>query len=223
MNLFETVTAHSAAMRLPLYAVTVTRVARRADAALLSLHWHGFLRQTPLKIPGVELPPRPVALSITKLDMSGERPDTLERALLEAAWQLGAWDLERLVRPPWWRLGAPATEVSEALRAFGYADEEDAAAGTHRTGDLGGHTMTQVSDRDEMLREAGRRGYVRWLFRPRKCGIWAAVPDDADDTLDSTGGRTLPCPVVPGPARGTGAQRTVYRLGRTSGWVLGRG
>lgn len=220
MNLFETVAAHSAAMRLPLYAVTVTSVARRADAALLSLHWHGFFRQTPLKMPGVDLPPRPVAQSIARLDLSGEHPDTLERALLEAAWQLGAWDLERLVRPPWWRLGAPATEVSEALRAFGYADEEAAAAGT---GDAGEHAMAQVPERGEMLREAGRRGYVRWLFRPRKGGIWSAVADDGDDTLDGTGGRTLPCPVVPGPARGTGPQRTVYRLGRASAWVLGRG
>ena len=219
MNLFETVAAHAAAMRLPLYAVTVTSVVRRADAALLSLHWHGFFRPTPLKMPGVELPPRPVAQSIARLDMSGERPDTLEQALLEAAWQLGAWDLERVVRPAWWRLGAPAAEVSEALRAFGYADEEDAA---NAKGDMREHTMAQVPDREAMLREAGRRGYVRWLFRPRKCGIWSAVPDDADDTLDSTGGRTLPCPVVPSPARATVPQRTVYRLGRANAWVLVR-
>jgi len=220
MNLFETVTAHSAAMRLPLYAVTVTSVARHPDAALLSLHWHGFLRQTPLKMPGVELPRRPVPLSIARLDISGERPDTLEQALLEAAWQLGAWDLERIVRPPWWRLGAPATEVSEALRAFGYADEEDAAAGN---GGAGEHAVAQASDRDQMLREASRRGYVRWLFRPRKGGIWSAIPEDADDTLDSSGGRTLPCPVVPGLASGPGPQRIVYRLGHANGPVLGSG
>lgn len=218
MNLFETIAGHAAAMRLPLYAVTVTRVARRDDAALLSLHWHGFLRRTPLKIPGADLPPRPLAQSMARLDMSGERLDGLENALLEAAWQLGAWDLERVVRPAWWRPGVPVTDVSEALRAFGYVN-----------GDLGGdepeqgdHTMAAAPDREEMLREAGRRGYVRWLFRPRKCGIWFVVHDGSDETLDSTGGRTLPCPVVAGPPRKTKPQRTVYRLGRASGLQLRR-
>ena len=73
-------------------------------------------------------------------------------------------------------------------------------------------------------REAGRRGYVRWLFRPRKYGIWSVVREDADETLDSSGGRTLPCPVLPRAVGGTaGSARTVYRLGHSSRLVLGRG
>ncbi|KIQ35449.1 hypothetical protein RT97_05065 [Variovorax paradoxus] len=211
MNILETIASHSDAMRLPLYAVTVTGVAQRADAALLSLHWHGFFRTTPLKMPGVQLASRPVAPSMARLDLTGERSDALEHALLEAAWQLGAWDLERVQRPAWWRLGVPAIEVTEALRAFGHVDDQ-----AHPNE----HAPEAVPDREDMLREAGRRGYVRWLFRPRKCGIWSMVSDDWDDTLDSSGGRSLPCPVVPLAMIEPMRQRTVYRLGRASKWLL---
>lgn len=219
MNILETVADQSDAMRLPLYAVTVTAVAREQAPALLSLHWHGFFRQTPLRLPGVPLPARPVPQSMAQLDVPAGRLDAfdeLERSLLEAAWQLGAWDVERLERPAWWRLGAPATEVSDGRRAFGYYDD-DAQDGEH--------LMADAPDREELMRLAAHRGYLRWLFRPRKRGIWAAVqePQGGDDTLDDSGGRALPCPVMPQPRQADAAARrtTVYRLGRSHRLVLG--
>lgn len=218
MNILETVADQSDAMRLPLYAVTVTAVAREEAPALLSLHWHGFFRQTPLRLPGLELPARPVPQSMAQFDMPQGVLDALgalEQSLLEAAWQLGAWDVERLERPAWWRLGAPATEVSDGRRAFGYYEDDDSD---------NGHVMTDAPDREELMRLAAHRGYLRWLFRPRKRGIWAEVRDDGDDTLDENGGRPLPCPVMPRPLHGDdSARRTVYRLGRADRILLGGG
>jgi len=218
MNILETVADQSDAMRLPLYAVTVTAVAREEAPALLSLHWHGFFRQTPLHLPGLELPARPVPQSMAQFDMPQgvlDAFDALEQSLLEAAWQLGAWDVERLERPAWWRLGAPATEVSDGRRAFGYYEDDDSD---------NGHVMADAPDREELMRLAAHRGYLRWLFRPRKRGIWAEVQDDGDDTLDESGGRPLPCPVVPQPLHGDdAARRTVYRLGRADRILLGGG
>jgi hypothetical protein len=217
MNILETVADQSDAMGLPLYAVTVTAVAREGAPALLSLHWHGFFRQTPLRLPGVELPARPVPQSMAQVDLPPATPglfDELERSLLEAAWQLGAWDVERIERPAWWRLGAPATEVSDGRRAFGYYDEDD--------GNDSAHVMAEAPDREALMRLAAHRGYLRWLFRPRKRGLWCAVADEADATLDDSGGRPLPCPVVPQPPHAdAAAHRTVYRLGRAGRIVLG--
>jgi len=217
MNILETVADQSDAMGLPLYAVTVTAVAREEAPALLSLHWHGFFRQTPLRLPGVELPARPVPQSMAQFDPPPGPPgvfDELERALLDAAWQLGAWDVERIERPAWWRLGAPATEVTDGRRAFGYYGDDAA--------DDGAQLMAEAPDREALMRLAAHRGYLRWLFRPRKRGLWAAVTEDDDATLDESGGRPLPCPVMPQPPHAdAAAHRTVYRLGRAERIVLG--
>jgi hypothetical protein len=218
MNILETVADQSDAMRLPLYAVTVTAVAREEAPALLSLHWHGFFRQTPLRLPGLELPARPVPQSMAQFDLPQgvlDAFDALEQSLLEAAWQLGAWDVERLERPAWWRLGAPATEVNDGRRAFGYYEDDEIDSA---------HVMADAPDREELMRLAAHRGYLRWLFRPRKRGIWGEVQDDGDDTLDESGGRALPCPVMPQPLHGDhAARRTVYRLGRADRILLGGG
>jgi len=56
---------------------------------------------------------------------------------------------------------------------------------------------------------------LRWLFRPRKWGLWADL-EDPDDTLDDTGGRSSPCPVDSMPRRSGETRRIVYRLGRAA-------
>ncbi|MEZ2299281.1 hypothetical protein [Variovorax sp. RCC_210] len=67
MNLFETIAGRGAAMRLPLYAVTVTCVARmRRCCPFIGMASCGARR---LKIPGVNLPTRPAAQSMAQLDM----------------------------------------------------------------------------------------------------------------------------------------------------------
>jgi len=204
MHIFQTISDHAGAMRAPLYAVTATVAARVDTPVLLILHWHGFRRGTPVAVPGTVIPMRPLPGSALQLNARWRSFDELDRAVLDAAWQLGAWEVERLGRRPWWRLGAPASEALAAHRAFGdYPDREPGQE----------DPVMEAPDRGEMLRLAARKGYVRWLFRPRKGGLWQELEGD-DGTLDAGGGRTLPCPVPSQPYVGGRSSRTVYRLGR---------
>ena len=206
MQICETVIDQAGAMKLPLVAVTVTAVARRASPFLLMLHWHGFQRLTPLKLPGVELPRRPVPQSTSQFELPGGSLEGLERSTIEAAWQLGAWDVERLERRAWYRPGAPATEVTEGHRAFGYFGEPGDALADEAA------TVPEAPDRRSLMEWAARKGYIRWLFRPRISGVWAQV-NDPDDTVNEQGGRVLPCPVALDPQTPGDSRRFVYRLG----------
>lgn len=203
MDLLDTITAHHEAMRLPLYAVTAATAARADTPVLLVLHWHGFRRETPVRLPGVSMPPRPVAGSAIRIDEPWDSIAAMDRAMLDAAWQLGAWDVERVTHRPWRRLGAPASEALACRRAFG--DYPDAGPGSETLVDGG-------ADREQLIELAARRGYIRWMFRPRKAGLWAQL-DEEDSTVDAGGGRELPCPVAPRACDPARATRFVYRLG----------
>ncbi|MGN6580045.1 MAG: diguanylate cyclase [Bordetella sp.] len=204
MEIFDTIAEHSRAMRLPLYAVTLTAAAKRDTPVLLILHWHGFLRETQVAVEGVAIPPRAVAGSAIQIDLPWHEVASLDRDLLDAAWRLGAWEVEREARRPWWRLGAPARDTLACWRAFG--NYPDAPAGEETL-------VSAAPDREALMAMAAHKGYLRWTFRPRKGGIWGQV-DDEDSTLEHDGGRAPPCPVAPRPVRTERDGRTVYRLGR---------
>ncbi|ANN68683.1 diguanylate cyclase [Bordetella bronchialis] len=210
MELFETIKAHHDAMRLPLYAVTVTAAARVDTPVLLMLHWHGFRRETPVHVPGVPMPPRPVPGSALQIDAHWDSMATVDQAMLDAAWRFGAWDVERVTHRPWRRLGAPAAEALACRRAFGdYPDAEDGIE----------TLVADLPDRPALMEMAARRGYVRWMFRPRKAGVWSQLGDE-DSTVDEGGGRPPPCPVRPRPWMEARDQRFVYRLGRVDRLIL---
>ncbi|RTZ47834.1 diguanylate cyclase [Candidimonas sp. SYP-B2681] len=205
MTILETIQAHSTAMRLPLYAVTLSAVPKTDTPLILMLHWHGFARESTLKLQDIDLPKRPVAGSALQIDTDWKSIENLDEAMLEAAWRLGAWDLERVNCRPWWRLSAPLQETVDCHSAFG--DYLGAAAR---------YILVQAPDQAVLLELAASRGYVRWMFRPRSAGIWQQVPAD-DKTLGQNGERDSSCPVAPIPYDRDRAGRDVYRLGRSSG------
>lgn len=206
MDILANIDAQIAAVGLPLYAVTVSAVPRRHTPILLLLHWHGF-RADPA--PGLERPRRrPVPGSALQLNHPWQDLAEIEQALLEAAWQLGAWDLERQVRRPCNQVSASAREALECRQAFGanpFAPEDE------------GHLIAEAPDRAELMQLAAARGYVRWQFRPVRGGLWREAAED--DTLAGDGGRQPPCPVSAQPTQAP-IRRTVYRLGRVSRWII---
>ncbi|MGX6567045.1 diguanylate cyclase [Cupriavidus necator] len=204
MDLFDTLREQMDSVRLPLFAVTVTAVARVNTPLVAILHWHGFRRATPLKLPGIDIPPRPVPGSAIQLGEPWHSFETVDATLLDAAWQLGAWEVERIERRGCNMIGASASEALACRQAFGdYTDGEPA----------GEHLVDGAPDRDALMQLAARKGYLRWLFRPVKGGIWRAL-DEPDDTRHADGGRCPPCPVPPQPRRPGVGTRTVYRLGQ---------
>ena len=204
MRIFQTIAEQAEAMRVPLYAVTATAVARVDTPILLILHWHGFFRTTTVQLPGTPIPLRSLPGSALQINERWQSFAEVDQGVLDAAWQMGAWEVERIGQRPWWRLGAPVSEALAAHRAFGDYPEQTAQDE---------HIVVEAPDRDELLRQAARKGYVRWLFRPRKGGVWQEV-DDEDCTLEDGGGRTLPCPVPSQPYVGGRSSRILYRLGR---------
>lgn len=212
MDLFDKLQAQIDTVRLPLFAVTVTAAAQVNTPLIAILHWHGFRRATPLVLPGVKIPPRPVPVSAIPLHAPWHSFESVDALLLDAAWQSGAWDVERTERRGCNVIGAGAAEALACRLAFGDYGVDSA----HDP-----QLLDDETDRGELIQLAARKGYVRWLFRPVKGGLWRTL-DAPDDTLDADGGRQPPCPVLPEPRRPEGRGRTVYRLGAVHRILLPR-
>lgn len=208
MHIFDAVSAQISAMGLPLFAVSATRADFPDTPLLLFLHWHGFRRATPLQLAGVTMPARAVASSVLRFDAPWPSGAAAEEALLDAAWRLGAWQLERQQLRACNTPGARDSEAYACRLAFG-----DNAAGYPDEPVLGGDTDGRL----EQMALAARRGYQQWLFQPVKGGLWAGV-GPSDDSLGADGGRRSDCPVRPSPpAPGV---RVVYQLGHHNGLIL---
>ncbi|MGF6962322.1 hypothetical protein QFZ97_008278 [Paraburkholderia youngii] len=110
MVLFDMLQEQMHSVRLPLFAVTVTAAAQVNTPLIAILHWRGFRRATPLVLPGVDIPPRPVPASAIQLDAPWHSFETVDTVLLDAAWQSGAWDVERVERRGCNVIGASAAD-----------------------------------------------------------------------------------------------------------------
>jgi hypothetical protein len=75
--------------------------------------------------------------------------------------------------------------------------------------------VAEAPDADDLVRLAAGRGYLMWVFRPVKGGIWAEYAQDA--TLTAEGRRHPPCPHHPIPPTCGGKRKTVYRFGVATG------
>src|SRR5215510_10464683 len=200
MELLERIEEQMAATQLPLFAITVAAVPCPDTPVILTLHWHGFVRKRVADEGASAVSYKPVPSSALQLNERWEDVLTVDRAAMEAAWELGAWDVARAERPSCTRPGAPSREALECLQAFG----------AFPFGVDGNQVVVaDAPDADDLLNVAARRGYLMWLFRPVHGGIWKDVADDT--TLLPDGTRQPPCPVQAVAPEGQGTRKTVYR------------
>ena len=203
MNLLETITEHMSAKPLPLVAITVAAVPCPDTPVILTLHWHGFVEEKIIELEEAEtVAYTPIPSSALQVNQRWNDLAMLDRAAMEAGWELGAWDVARAERTGCTRPGADSSEALECLQAFGsfpygFSDCPVVEA--------------EAPDAAELVTLAARRGYLMWMFRPVYRGIWAEFADDA--TLRANGTRTPPCPIESVPPMGNGSRKTVYRFG----------
>jgi hypothetical protein len=202
MKLLERIEDQISATGLPLVGITVAAVPCPDTPVILTLHWHGFLADGRHEAAG-STPFTPVPSSALQLNDRWRDLAAVDRAAMEAAWELGAWDVARAEHQACARPGAASTEELECLQAFGAFPFGTAGANPM--------VVADAPDADELLHLATERGYLMWLFRPIRGGLWAEYADDA--TLGSQGRRPPPCPHRPIPPRCDGNRKTVYRFG----------
>lgn len=204
MELLECITEQIGCSRLPLVGITVAAVSCPDTPVILTLHWHGFIRERKAEREDATTPTlAPVPSTALQINERWSELAELELATMEAGWELGAWDVVRAERPGCLRPGAPAREAIECLNAFGQC------AVPYAGGEL---YVTEAPDADELIRLAGQTGYFCWQFRPVYGGLWSEVRDDA--TLNADGKRDPQCPLNPRPPQGGQAMhRTVYTFG----------
>ncbi len=203
MELLDRIEDQVNATGLPLFAITVAAVPCADTPVILTLHWHAFIKEKLADLPTAEaVAYTPVPSSALQLNERWSDLSTVDRAAMEAAWELGAWDVQRAERPACSRPGAESREAFECLQAFGAFPY-----GLHNQQMV----VADAPDTDDLVEVAARRGYLMWLFRPVRGGIWGEYADDA--TLDESGRRSGPCPHTPIPAKCDRSRRTVYRFG----------
>jgi hypothetical protein len=203
MEILERIEDQISATGLPLFGITLAAVPCPDTPVILTLHWHAFVKE---KLAAAEerkpLSFTPIPSSALQLNDRWEDLVAVDRAAMEAAWELGAWDVARAERPGCLRPGAPSGEALECLQAFGAFPP--GANGNPAV-------IAETPDADELLQLAAARGYLLWVFRPVSGGIWADFSEDA--TLTPAGRRAPPCPHSPIPPVCDRKRKTVYRFG----------
>jgi len=203
MELVERIEEQMEATSLPLFAITLAAVPCPDTPVILTLHWHAFVRERLAEVETAQpVSFKSVPSSALQVNARWDDLVTIDRAAMEAGWELGAWDVARAERPSCTRPGADSAEAIDCLRAFGafpYGVQGEQVV------------VSDAPDADELVNVAARRGYLMWMFRPVRGGIWMEVAEDA--TLRPDGTREPPCPIAPLPPRADRARRTVYRFG----------
>lgn len=203
MQILERIENQMSATGLPLVGVTLAAVPCPDTPVILTLHWHGFVTQKLVELEEAEAVSY-ASIPSSSLQLNERWYDLIavDRAAMDAAWELGAWDVARAERPGCLRPGADSTEALECLQAFGAYPYTINGAQV---------TVSEAPDTDDLVELAAARGYLLWAFRPVRGGIWKDFADDA--TLSEEGRRAPPCPHMPVPPACTGKRKMVYRFG----------
>jgi hypothetical protein len=194
------------ANRLPLVAVSLAAVPHSNTPTVLTLHWHGFV-EVKLTADSDTVGYQPVPSSALQVNERWDRLNELDYEALETAWELGAWNLQRVEARPFVRPGADSSETIAGMHAFGtspLAIDGDSPF------------IAEVPDGEELIEAAGRSGYVQWLFHPVRGGLWSEMADDV--TLEPGGYRNPPCPLLseaPQLKQSDRERRWTYQFGRS--------
>jgi hypothetical protein len=210
MQLLDCIETQLISNRLPLVGVSVAAVPHANTPVVLTLHWHGFVETRLADVTDANVVAyQPVPSSALQVNDRWDRFEDLENAILDVAWELGSWDLARHEAKPFIRPGSTARESFDCMNAFG-------APPVLIEGQP--PVVAEVPDGEELIDAAGRTGYVHWMFRPVRGGLWAEVADDV--TLQEGGYRNPPCPHLAAPTQPGRSRRVVYQFGRSEGLVL---
>ena len=207
MHLLDRIETQLISNRLPLVAISVAAVPYANTPVVLTLHWHGFVETRLSEVTDANvIAYQAVPSSALQVNERWDRFEQLENSVLDVAWELGSWDLARTEALPFVRPGAPQQESVECMSAFGSNPME-----------IDGQppVIAEVPDAGDLIEMASRSGYVQWLFRPVRGGVWAEVSEDT--TLEQGGYRNPPCPYMPSPTRVGRTRRprkVVYQFGR---------
>jgi hypothetical protein len=207
MDLLERIETQLISNRLPLVGITVAAVPYANTPVVLTLHWHGFVETKLAEVTDANVVAfQPVPSSALQVNDRWDRLNELENEVLDVAWELGAWDLARVEALPFVRPGASEQESLECMGAFGSLPLA-----------IDGQppVVAEVPDAQELIEAASRSGYLQWMFRPVRGGLWADVAEDL--TLQEGGYRNPPCPYLAAPTRERFARtrrRVVYQFGR---------
>ena len=203
MEILERIEDQISATGLPLFGITLAAVPCPDTPVILTLHWHAFIKERLAESENARpVTYTPVPSSALQLNDRWADLVAVDRAAMEAAWELGAWDVARAERPGCLRPGAPSGEALECMQAFG----------AFPFGVNGKQVVVaDAPDADELMQLAADRGYLLWIFRPVSGGIWGEFAEDV--TLTAAGRRRPPCPHRPIPPTCDTKRKTVYRFG----------
>ena len=208
MHLLDRIETQLISNRLPLVAITVAAVPYANTPFVLTLHWHGFVEARLAEVEDAEVVAyQAVPSSALQVNDRWDRLDELENEVLDVAWELGSWDLARTEALAFERPGASRQESLECMNAFGFMPMALDGQST---------IVADVPDADGLIEAASRAGYLQWVFRPVRGGVWADVSEDA--TLQEGGYRNPPCPylALPTRTRARRSRRIVYQFGRAA-------
>ena len=205
MHLLDCIETQLVCNRLPLVGISVAAVPYANTPFVMTLHWHGFIETRLADVTDANVVAyQAVPSSALQVNERWDRFEELENAVLDVAWELGAWKLERMEAPPFIRPGATAAESARCMGAFGtppvLIDGQPPV-------------VAECPDSGELIEAASRSGYYEWMFHPVRGGLWSDPTEDY--TLQSGGYRNPPCPYLSMPTEPGRRRRVVYQLGRS--------
>src|SRR3972149_8098898 len=120
MEVLDRIEGQVASTGLPLFAITRAAVPCPDTPVILTLHWHGFIKEKLVEIEEAEtVSYTPVPSSALPLNERWKDLVAVDRAAMDAAWELGAWEVQRAERRGCLRPGAQSREALEGPPAVG--------------------------------------------------------------------------------------------------------